>query len=322
MRCICIRSFGGPETLRLEEMKIPTAGKDQVLVKNRCSGVNYIDVYHRTGLYPVPLPFILGRDGAGIVENVGEGVTDVKVGDRVAYPESSGSYAEYCLVPSHAVAKLPDNIDFEIGTAAMVQGLTAHYLVKGSYYLKKGDIVFVHAAAGGLGRLLCQISKYLGAKVIGSTSSEEKAKIARDAGCDEVIISTQQDFEEETKRITNGKGVQVVYDSVGKDTAMKSLNILGRRGFLVLFGNSSGPAPSIDPALLAKGSLTVTRPKLGDFIATRQEFLERTEEIFGWIKQGILKIHIHSKLPLREAAVAHKSLEGRQTTGKIILMMD
>jgi len=303
-------------------MKIPTVGKDQVLVKNHCGGVNYIDIYHRTGLYQVPLPFILGRDGAGIVERVGEGVDHVKVGDRIAFPDSSGSYAEYCLVPSHVVAKLPDNIDFEIGTAAMVQGLTAHYLVKGSYYVKKGDTVFVHAAAGGLGRLVCQISKYLGAKVIGSTSSEEKAKIARDAGCDEVVIYTHQDFEEETKRITNGKGVQVVYDSVGKDTAMKSLNILGRRGFLVLCGNASGPAPSIDPLLLSKGSFTVTRPKLGDFIATRQEFLERTEEVFGWIKQGILKLHIHSKLPLKEAAVAHKSLEGRQTTGKIVLMMD
>jgi len=254
------------------------------------------------------------------VDAVGEEVTEFKLGDRVAYADSTGSYAEYSGAPVLSTIKLPDEISFDEGTAAMIQGLTAHYLVKGSYYVKKGDTIFVHAAAGGLGRILCQMGKHLGARVIGSTSSEEKAKIAKDAGCDHVIVYTSADFEEETKKLTEGKGVNVVYDSVGLTTWAKSLNILARRGFLVLCGNASGPPPPIDPALLAaKGSLTLTRPKLGDFIATTEEFTERTNEVFKWIADGTIKLHVGHVFDLKDAAEAHKALEGRQTTGKLIL---
>lgn len=322
MKAIRIHQTGGPDVLKYEELPIPKPEKNQVLIKNHSIGVNFIDTYHRTGLYKVPLPFVLGRDGAGIVEKIGEGVTEVKVGDRVAYPDSTGSYAEYVLAPAQTVAVLPDKISFDLGTAAMVSGLTAHYLVKGSYFVKKGDTIFVHAAAGGLGQLLCQIGKHFGARVIGTTSSEEKAKVAKEAGCDEVILYTQKDFEEETKKLTQGKGVDVVYDSVGKDTALKSLNILGRRGVLVLCGNASGPAPPIDPALLARGSYSVTRPKLGDFITTREEFVERTQEVFKWIQEGIVNPTISLKLPLKDAALAHIQLEGRKTVGKILLTVD
>jgi len=314
MKAIRVHQNGGPEVLRFEDnVPIPSLDKRSILVKNKSIGVNFIDIYHRTGLYKLPLPLTLGRDGAGIVESVGPEVTEVKVGDRVAYWDSvTGSYAEYTAPSVNAVVKLPDNISFEEGTAAMVQGLTGHYLVKGSYYVKKGDTIFVHAAAGGLGRLLCQLGKHLGARVIGTTSSEEKAKIARESGCDEVILYTQKDFEEETKRITGGKGVNVVYDSVGKDTYAKSLNILARRGFLVLCGNASGAPPPIDPAILAaKGSLTLTRPKLGDFVATREEFDERSSEVFKLIQEGVLKLHIGHKFPLKDAAEAHKQLEGK-----------
>jgi len=325
MRAVRIHQHGGPEVLKYEE-KVPFPGVDKrtVLIKNRSIGVNFIDIYHRTGLYKLPLPMTLGRDGAGIVESIGSEVTEVKVGDRVAYWDAiSGSYADYTAVSANAVAKLPENISFDDGTAAMVQGLTAQYLVKGSYFVKKGDTIFVHAAAGGLGRLLCQLGKHLGARVIGTTSSEEKAKIAKESGCDDVILYTKTDFEEETKRLTNGKGVNVVYDSIGKDTCAKSLNILARRGFLVLLGNASGAPPPIDPAILAaKGSLTMTRPKLGDFVATREEFDERSTEVFKWIQEGVLKIHIGQKFSLKDAAEAHKQLEGRNTSGKLILTVD
>jgi len=320
MKCVRIYQYGGPEVLKYEtNVPIPSVDSNQVLIKNHSIGVNFIDTYHRTGLYKVPLPFILGRDGSGIVEKIGDKVTQLKIGDRVAYPESSGSYAEFSSVPSYLVAKLPEEISFDVGTSAMVQGLTAHYLVKSSYCVKKGDIMLVHAVAGGLGRFLCQLGKHLGARVIGTTSSQEKAKIAFESGCDNVILYTEQDFEEETLKLTNGKGVNVVYDSVGKETCAKSLNILQRRGFLVLCGNASGAPSPIDPSILAKGSLTLTRPKLGDFISSKEEFEERTYEVFQWLKDGILKPHIGAKFPLENAADAHKELESRKTSGKIIL---
>jgi len=323
MKAVRIHKSGGPDVLQYEEkIPIPTVDAKQVLIKNHVVGVNFIDTYHRSGLYKVPLPFIVGRDGAGTIEKIGSEVTNFKIGDRVAYWESSGSYAEYVTTSLNAVVKLPDNLDFENGCAAMVQGLTAHYLVKGSYYVKPGDTIFVHAVSGGLGRLICQLGKHLGARVIGTTSSEEKAKVAKAAGCDEVILYTQKDFEEETKKLTDGKGVNVVYDSIGKDTFMKSLNILGRRGFLVLCGNASGPPSPIDPALLAKASLTLTRPKLGDFVTTIEEMNERSAEIFKWIHEGVLKLQISHRFPLKDAAEAHIALEGRKTTGKVLLTLD
>eukprot|EP01117_Protostelium_nocturnum_P017068 TRINITY_DN687_c1_g1_i1.p1 TRINITY_DN687_c1_g1~~TRINITY_DN687_c1_g1_i1.p1 ORF type:complete len:399 (+),score=126.85 TRINITY_DN687_c1_g1_i1:329-1525(+) len=322
MKAIKVHSTGGSEVLKYEDVDIPKVGQGQLLVKNAVIGINFIDVYHRTGLYPLPLPFTPGRDGSGIVEEVGPGETfGFKKGDRVAYAStSSGSYADYSVVNAEFTVKVEEEISFEEACASMIQGLTAHNLVKGSYFVKKGDRVLVHAAAGGLGRLVVQAAKTLGATVIGTTSNEEKKKIALEAGCDHVILYDREDFVAETKRITEGKGVNVVYDSVGLTTFMKSLDCISKRGFLVSLGNSSGKPPPLEVGILAaKGSISVVRPTLSDYILNREEFLERANEVFGWVKNGQVKLSIMVPFPLKDAKEAHDFIEGRKSTGKMIM---
>jgi NADPH2:quinone reductase len=278
-------------------------------------------VYHRTGLYKIAPPFTPGVEGAGVVESVGKGVKDIQPGDQVAYAMAIGSYGEKALVPAWQLVKLPKGVDSRLGAAIMLQGMTAHYLTQTTYPLKSGDLVLLHAAAGGVGLLAIQMAKKKGAQVIGTVSTEEKAKLAREAGADEVIFYTQKDFEAEVKRLTHGKGVHVVYDSVGKSTFEKSLNCLVPRGMLVLFGQSSGPVPPFDPGLLAsKGSLFLTRPSLAQYAATRQELLYRAGEVLDWVSSGTLKVRIEKTFPLAQAAEAHRQLEGRLTTGKVLLV--
>ncbi len=321
MKAIRIQSTGGPEVLRLEEVPAPVAGAGQVVVKIAAVGVNFIDVYHRTGQYRVPLPFTPGQEAAGVVTAVGPGVTDVTVGDRVAYTNMLGAYAEYALVPADRVVALPDGVDAKVAAAAMLQGMTAHYLATTVYPLRSGETCLVHAAAGGAGLLLCQIAHMRGARVIGTVSTTEKAALARAAGADDVILYTEQDFEVEVKRLSGGKGVQVVYDSVGRTTFDKGLNVLAPRGMMVLFGQSSGAVAPLDPQVLNhKGSLVLTRPTLGHFIATRAELLARAGEVLGWIRAGKLKVRIGLELPLDQAAEAHRRLESRSTTGKVLLV--
>jgi NADPH2:quinone reductase len=321
MKAILVDQYGGTDAMQYRDVDTPQPKAGEALVKIAASGINYIDVYHRTGLYPLPLPLILGNEAAGTVEAVGEGVTEVAVGDRVAYTGTMGSYAEYAAVPAARLVKLPDNIDFNSAAAAMLQGMTAHYLVTSTYVLKSGDTALVHAAAGGVGLLLIQMAKRIGARVIGTVSTEAKAQLAREAGADEVILYTEQDFEAETRRLTDGKGVQVVYDSVGKTTFLKSLNSLAPRGMLALFGQSSGSVEPFNPALLSqKGSLFLTRPSLFHYIATRAELDWRAGEVLQWVSNGELKLRIEKTFPLAEAAEAHRQLEGRQTTGKVLLV--
>ncbi len=321
MKAIRVHEYGGPEVLKLEDLPTPKPGAGQALVKLEAIGVNYIDTYQRKGLYKGPLPFPLGSEGAGVVEAVGLEVTEVRVGDRVAYAGVLGSYAEHVLAPAERLVKLPQGLDARLGAAAMLQGMTAHYLVHSTYPLKKGEACLVHAAAGGVGLLLCQMAKRAGARVIGTVSTEEKAKLAREAGADEVILYTWQDFEAEVKRLTSGRGVEVVYDSVGKDTLDKSLNCLVPRGYLVLFGQSSGPVPPFDLQILsAKGALFLTRPSLIHYVATREELLRRAGDVLGWARSGELKLRIGATFPLTEAAQAHRELEGRKTTGKVLLI--
>jgi len=306
-----------------EDVPKPKASGKNLLVKNQSCGVNFIDTYHRSGLYKVQLPYALGRDGSGIVEEVGEEVVNYKVGDRVAYPAcvgGTGSYAEYVLVNSEFAVKIPDGISFDDATAAMVTGLTAHYLLRSTYPVKSGDAILVHAAAGGLGQALVRAAKHIGAFVIGTVSSDEKAKIARDSGCDEVILYSKLDFAEETLKITKGKGVIVIYDSVGATTFDKGFACLARRGTMVLCGNASGKPVSLDLNLIAAGSKYVTRPSLGDHMQTTEEFQARANEVFEWIKGGILKTQIFARIPLKDVAQAHNLLEGRGTTGKLILV--
>ena len=324
MKAIEIRTTGGPEVMELRDIPAPTPGPGQVLVRQGAIGVNFIDVYRRTGLYKVQLPHMPGSEGAGTVEAVGAGVTEVKPGDRVAYAMARGSYAEYALVPAAQLVPIPDGVDFRTAAAAMLQGMTAHYLTHSTFPLKKGDTCLVHAAAGGAGGLTVQMAKMLGARVFGTVSTEEKARIAREHGADEVIRYTEQDFEAEVKRLTDGApsgpGVDVVYDSVGKTTFDKSLNSLRPRGMLVLFGQSSGPVPPFDPNILnGKGSLFLTRPSLGHYIRTREELLWRAEDVLNWIASGKLKLRIDRAYPLAEAAAAHRALEGRHTAGKLVL---
>jgi NADPH2:quinone reductase len=299
---------------------VPEPGPGEVRVKIEAAGVNFIDIYQRTGQYRGALPLTLGQDAAGEVDEVGSGVTEVRPGDRVAYPLTQGTYAEYGIVSAWKLAPIPDNIGAPQAAAAMVQGLTAHYLTCSTFPLKPGDVALVHAAAGGLGALVVQIAKQLGASVIGTVSTEEKASIAREAGADEVILYTQADFEAEVKRLTEGRGVDVVYDSVGKTTFDKSLNCLRPRGYMVLCGQSSGAVPPLDPQVLnAKGSLFLTRPTLGHYIANREELLGRANDLFKWMQTGELKIRVDRTFPLQEAAEAHRYLEGRQTKGKVVL---
>jgi NADPH2:quinone reductase len=321
MKAIQVRQTGGPEVMQYEDVPTPEPGPGQVLVRVKAAGVNFIDIYHRIGLYGRPLPFVLGQEAAGVVEAVGPGVQEFKVGDHVASASCSGAYAEYITISEASLAPVPANLDLASAAAAILQGMTAHYLVHSTYPLKAGQTALIHAAAGGVGLLLVQMAKKLGATVIGTVSTEEKAKLAREAGADHLILYTQTDFEVETKRLTDGQGVDVVYDSVGRDTSEKSINLLKPRGYLVLFGQSSGKAPAIDPLTLsAKGSLYVTRPLLGHYIATRPELLWRTADLFNWLASGELKLRIDRQLPLAEAAEAHRLLAGRQTAGKLLLL--
>lgn len=320
MKIIQVPEPGGPENMKLVEVPKPSPGPGQALVRLAASGVNFIDVYFRIGLYKADLPITIGNEGAGTVEAVGSGVTDVKPGDRVAYAMARGSYAEYAVVPAAQLVPIPEGVDFQTAAAAMLQGMTAHYLTHSTFPLKKGDTCLVHAAAGGAGGLTVQMAKMLGARVFGTVSTEEKARIARGHGADEVIRYTEQDFEAEVKRLTDGRGVDVVYDSVGKTTFDKSLNSLRPRGMLVLFGQSSGPVPAFDPNILnAKGSLFLTRPSLAHYIRTRDELLWRAEDVLNWIASGKLKLRIDRAFPLADAAEAHRALEGRHTAGKLVL---
>ena len=321
MKAIRVHAPGGPEALRYEDVAQPGPGAGQVLVKVDAAGVNYIDVYQRTGMYPVATPFTLGQEAAGVVTAVGTGVTDPKPGDRVAYSSILGAYAEYAVVPADRVVVLPDGVTTRQAAAAMLQGMTAHYLASTTYPLKAGDTCLVHAAAGGVGLLLCQVASRRGARVIGTVSTREKAALARDAGARDVILYTEQDFEAEAKRLTNGAGLQVVYDSVGKTTFEKGLNCLTRRGMMVLYGQSSGSIGSLDPQVLSqKGSLFLTRPTLAHYIATRAELVTRAGEVLSWVKSGTLKVRIEHEFSLAEAAEAHRALEARKTTGKLLLI--
>jgi NADPH2:quinone reductase len=321
MKAARVHTPGGPEVLRYEDVPQPSPKADEVLVKIEAAGVNYIDVYFRSGLYKADLPATLGMEAAGTVAAVGPNVTDFKAGDRVAYTGVRGAYAQYAAVPAERLVALPARVSTKQGAAAMLQGMTAHYLAVSTYGLRKGDTCLVHAAAGGVGLLLCQIAKMRGARVIGTVSTEAKAKLAREAGADEVILYTRQDFEAEVKRTTGGKGLPVVYDSVGKTTWAKSLNCLAPRGLMVLYGQSSGPIGSIDPQILnEKGSLYLTRPSLGHYVATREELLWRAGEVLGWVADGKLRLRMEFEFSLKDAAEAHRALEGRKTTGKVLLI--
>ncbi len=321
MKAIRIHAPGGPEALQYDDVAEPTPGAGQAVVKLAAAGVNYIDVYFRTGAYKAPLPLIIGLEGAGKVTAVGQGVTDVKAGDTVAWTGVPGSYAQMTAVPADRLVKLPAGVAPKDGAAAMLQGMTAHYLVKSSYPLKKGDTCLVHAAAGGVGLLLCQMGKMLGATVIGTVSTEEKAALAKAAGADHVILYSKQDFEPEVKRITGGRGVDVVYDGVGATTFDKSLHCLRPRGFMILFGAASGPVPPLDLQIInQRGSLFVQRPSLNHHIASREELVQRAGEVLGWIRDGRIKLRVEHQFPLAQAADAHRALEGRKTTGKILLI--
>lgn len=321
MKAVRIHQFGGPEVLQYEEVPTPIPGPGQVLVKLAAAGLNYSDVHQRTGHHPNKLPYTMGREGSGIVAAVGPQVTSFKAGEPVAYTGIPGAYAEYALVPAERLVRMPPNLDVKVGAAAMVQGMTAHYLAYTTYPLKPRDSCLVHAAAGGVGLLLVQMAKQCGARVFGTVSTAEKATLARDAGADEAILYTKQDFETEVKRLTNGQGVNVVYDSVGKTTFEKSLNCLKPLGYMVLYGSASGPVAPFDPALLsARGSLFLTHPSLLHYIADRASLEKRSGDVLGWITSGQLKIRMEITFPLADVAEAHRSLEGRKTTGKVLLI--
>lgn len=321
MKTIHVKEPGGPEKLELVEVATPQPGAKEALVRMAAIGVNFIDIYFRKGLYRADLPIVLGNEGAGTVEAVGTGVTEVKVGDRVAWAMTRGCYGEYAVAPSAMLIRIPEKLDFQQAAAAMLQGMTAHYLTHSTYALKKGDACVVHAAAGGTGALIVQMAKMAGAQVFGTVSTHEKARIARDAGADETILYTQQNFEAEVKRLTSGRGVDVVYDSVGQSTFEKSLNCLRPRGVLALFGQASGPVPPFDPSILnGKGSLFLTRPSLAHYLLTREELEWRAGEVLGWIASGKLKLRVERTYPLAEAAAAHRDLEGRHTAGKLLLI--
>jgi NADPH2:quinone reductase len=322
MKAIQVKQVGGPEAMEFAEVPVPQPKPNEAVVKIAAAGVNFIDVYNREGRYKQPLPFVLGQEAAGSVSAVGGNVKSLNPGDRVAYAGVMGSYAEYAAVPADRLVKVPQGVDDRQAAAAMLQGMTAQYLAHDTFPLKRGDTALVHAAAGGVGLLLVQMAHKIGARVIGTVSNDEKAKLARDAGADEVILYTKQDFEEETKRLTGGKGVDVVYDSVGKTTFDKSLNVLRPRGMMVLFGGSSGAVPPFDLiALSTKGSLFVTRPTLGHYTLTSQELQARATAVFQMIAAGDLKLRIEHTYKLSEAQQAHRDLEGRKTTGKLLLLV-
>ncbi|MAS35252.1 MAG: NADPH:quinone reductase [Anaerolineaceae bacterium] len=321
MKAIRVHQNGGPEVLSYEDVPLPEPGPGEVRVKIEAAGLNFVDVYKRKGLYKGSLPMTPGEEAAGVVDSVGPDVTDIQVGQRVAYAQSMGSYAEYAVVPARTLVPVPDNVELRDAAAVILQGMTAHYLCYSTYPLRAGDTALVHAAAGGVGLLLVQIAKGLGARVIGTVSTEEKAQLAREAGADEVILYTQVDFETETRRLTDGHGVEVVYDSVGKDTFDRSLNCLRPRGFMVLYGQSSGPVPPFDPQILnARGSLYLTRPSMGHYLASRTELLQRAGDLFQSMLDGNLQVRVDTAFPLAEAAEAHRYIEGRRTKGKVLLI--
>jgi NADPH2:quinone reductase len=321
MKAIQVPKTGGVEVLTFMDLPTPKPKPNEVLVKIAAAGVNFIDVYFREGRYPITPPFIIGQEGSGVVSEVGADVKDFKPGDRVAYTGITGAYAEYEAIPADRLVRVPAGITDQQAASAMLQGMTAHYLTHSTYPLKKGDIALVHAAAGGVGLLLVQMAKNLGARVIGTVSSEEKAKLARDAGADEVIFYTKQDFAVETKRLTDGKGVHVIYDGVGKTTFDQDLDCLRPRGYVALFGASSGAPPPFDLGKLAsKGSLFVTRPTLVHHIASHEELQQRASDVLGMIGSGKLKLRIEHLYPLKDAQQAHRELEGRKTTGKLLLI--
>jgi NADPH2:quinone reductase len=321
MKAVRVHDYGGAEVLAIEDIAVPEPQSGEARVKIEAIGVNFIDIYQRTGLYPLKTPFTLGMEGAGVVDAIGENVTEVEKGERVAYAMILGSYAEYALAPAAKLVPLPADVDSQSAAALMLQGMTAHYLTHSSYALKDGETALVHAAAGGTGLLLVQIAKMRGARVIGTVSTEAKAQLAKAAGADEVILYTQSDFLTEVKKRTGGNGVHVVYDSVGATTFEKSLDCLRPRGYLVLFGQSSGPVPPLDPGkLAAKGSLFLTRPTLAHYTLDRAELLQRAGDLFGWSASGKLKLRIDKVCSLSQAAEAQRLLESRKTTGKIVLV--
>jgi NADPH2:quinone reductase len=321
MKAIQVKQPGGPEVLQLVDLPIPQPKANEAVVKIAASGVNFIDVYQREGRYKVALPFVLGQEAAGTVTSVGSDVKSLKTGDRVAWSSILGAYAEYAAVPAERLVAVPQDVSDQQAASAMLQGMTAHYLIYDTFPLKGGQTALVHAAAGGVGLLLVQMAHNLGARVIATVSTDEKAKLAREAGADEVILYTQADFEAETRRLTGGHGVDVVYDSVGKTTFEKGLNVLRPRGMMVLFGGSSGAVPPFDLIQLSqKGSLYITRPTLGHYTATTEELRARSTAVFTMIAEGKLKLRIEHKYPLADAATAHRDLEARKTTGKLLLI--
>jgi NADPH2:quinone reductase len=321
VKAIRVHEPGGPEALRLDDLPRPEAGAGQVLIAVEAAGVNYIDVYQRTGQYKTALPFVPGQEAAGTLAALGAGVNGLRIGDRVAcYHAGLGAYAEYAVAPADRVVRLPEGVGAAQGAALMLQGMTAHYLACTTYPLHSGDTCLVHAAAGGVGHLLCQIAKRRGARVIGTVSTAAKAALARESGADEVISYVEQDFEAEVRRLTGGAGVQVVYDSVGRTTFDAGLRCLARRGMMVLFGQSSGPVAPLDPQVLnQRGSLFLTRPTLGHYVATRVELEARAGELLRWVQDETLVLHIDREWPLSQAADAHRALESRTTAGKLLL---
>jgi NADPH2:quinone reductase len=320
MKAIRVHQHGGPEALTIEDVATPDPGPLEVRVRLHAIGVNFIEVYFRTGAYKTPLPFTPGGEGSGVVDAVGEGVSSVAPGDRVASFNFMGAYAEFALAKADRLVRLPDSVSFEAGTAAMIQGMTAHYLARATYQLKPGDTCLVHAAAGGVGLLLCQIAWRFGARVIGTVSTEEKAALARAAGASEVILYTQQDFVEEGRRLTGGKGFEVIYDSVGKTTFERGFDLLKPRGMMVLYGQSSGGVAPLDPQFLnQKGSVFLTRPSLFHYAASAEEFRERAADVLSWIADGSLTVRCEHSFAMKDAAEAHKALEARKTTGKVLL---
>jgi NADPH:quinone reductase len=323
MHAIRVHQFGSPDVLVHEQVEMPEPGSGEARVRIEFAGVNFIDTYHRSGQYSMPVPFTPGVEAAGIVDAVGPDVSNVRPGDRVVYVLQPGSYAQYAVVPAWKAAPIPDGITTEQAAAVMLQGLTAHYLCTSTYPLQAGETALVHAAAGGVGQLLVQLARQRGARVIATVSTEEKAELARQAGADEIILYTQTDFEKETKRLTDGRGVAVVYDGVGKTTFDQGLNCLQPRGYMVLYGQASGAVPAFDPQILnSKGSLFLTRPSLGHYMADRDELLQRTNDLFDGITGGALQARIDQTFALTQAAVAHRYLEARQTKGKVLLQVE
>jgi NADPH2:quinone reductase len=322
MRAVVVESTGGPEVLTVREVEQPEPGPSELRVDVSAAGVNFIDVYFRTGAYPLPLPFQLGSEGAGTVSAVGEGVDDVAVGDRVAWAMVRGAgYAEQVVLPAERTVPVPDGVSLEVAAAVMLQGMTAQYLSESTYPARSGETALVHAAAGGLGLLLTQMLSAKGVRVIGTTSTEEKERLARGAGAAEVVRYTEEDLRSEVQRLTDGRGVDVVYDSVGKDTFAAGLDVLRSRGYMVLCGASSGPVPPFDPqSLNPKGSLYLTRPSLGHYIATREELLERGGAVLSAVAEGRLDVRVGGRYALDEAGRAHDDLEGRRTTGKLLIV--